>query len=593
MPKSSPVNLRKPSTRNGLTSSAGATGRELAGVGLFLLTCLLVFFHHALAPGQALSPADLIFATPFFQAQAPPGFTHPANPLLVDQVYQFAPWRHFADAALRQGHLPLWNSDSLCGTPFLATLQSAVFFPINAITVLLPFSKTFLVSALLRLWVAGFFTYALVRRYGLGRASALISAISFMLCGFLIVWLGHPHTNVVIWLPALILLAENLVAAAPGRRARWAALLALVVGVQFLGGHIESSVDVLTTVILYFALRWWKTRQVQPGRGLAQTILLAGSIGLGTLLAAVQLLPFLEWLPLSAPFYDRSPHGFRWVDIACWRQVLTLPVLAFPNIYGNPTWADDRPTGLLFLFLKYGNYNEQILYVGILTLILAMIGVVRRREPWVQVWTLIGIIGLGRAFGLPVFDWLNQLPGLSLENAGRLRLIFAFSLCILAGFGAQTLWDDVSCARHHARDLWVRLCGLVAGAGALMAALGMGLILLRHLRPNALHSHLLHSILPSLLAPTDVALYTPAWIALAGLIAARVLRDPPPPPPPDRTDFRRSKSCSSASSCWTSSPSGKATTRPCQPSLCIRPHRPSRPWPPTMNQGGSRHWARR
>ncbi|HEV7213614.1 MAG TPA: hypothetical protein VGP33_00710, partial [Chloroflexota bacterium] len=70
--------------------------REALHAGLVLALMLALFFSDALFHGnRVLNPADQLFATPFFAASAPPGFTQPANAILTDQVYQFAPWRHF------------------------------------------------------------------------------------------------------------------------------------------------------------------------------------------------------------------------------------------------------------------------------------------------------------------------------------------------------------------------------------------------------------------------------------------------------------------------------------------------------------------
>src|SRR5207244_7520313 len=115
----------------------------------------------------------------------------------------------------RPARLPLWNPYRLAGTPFIASMQSAVFYPITLLLTPLPFARTFAWSALLRLWIAGFSAYLLARFHRVSPTGALVAGVSFMLCGYLIVWLGHPHTNVAVWLPALVLAAERLLAA-PG-----------------------------------------------------------------------------------------------------------------------------------------------------------------------------------------------------------------------------------------------------------------------------------------------------------------------------------------------------------------------------------------
>src|SRR5204863_391458 len=95
---------------------------------------------------------------------------------------------------------------------------------------------------------------------------------------YLIVWLGHPHTNAAVWLPALVLAGEQLLHAEDGaRRLRAVALLAALVGVQLTGGHIETAVDVLFCLGLYYGLRWC---QVVPRRGVL-VVLPALAVALG------------------------------------------------------------------------------------------------------------------------------------------------------------------------------------------------------------------------------------------------------------------------------------------------------------------------
>src|SRR5207245_6017344 len=118
-------------------------------------------------------------------------------------------------------------------------MQSAVFYPVNLLLTPLPFARTFAWSALVRLWIAGFSAYLLARFYRVSRTGALLAGVSFMLCGYLIVWLGHPHSNVAVWLPALVLAGERLLAAASGLRPLGAAALrAARGGVPCTGAHI-------------------------------------------------------------------------------------------------------------------------------------------------------------------------------------------------------------------------------------------------------------------------------------------------------------------------------------------------------------------
>ncbi len=456
----------------------GAAG--LAAVAVGLLVVVVGLFWRAVFQARVLGPADAIFTTPFFAPLAPPGFTRPGNPLLFDQVYQFIPWRHFTRESLRHGIVPLWNPHSLAGSPFLATMQSAVLYPINLFLLAVPFERTFVWSAILRLWIAGMLTFLLARRSGLSILAALVAGVAFMLCGFLSAWLGHPHTNVAVWLPGLILAGEMILEPRPPGGARYGAgLLALLVAVQFTGGHIETSVDILFGFAVYVLVRWRQLRPAPsaPGGKLGPLSLLVAGLVLGTALAAVQLLPFLEWLPLSKEAHDRAVGAsFTLFDADVWKYLLQLPLFVFPNVFNNPTW--DLP---YFNFLPWGkNYNADVLYVGVLPLLLAVVALVRnwRSSGPVRAWSLVGLLAFGRAFHLPILDWINSLPGFSLEKPNMLRLLGSFSVCMLAGFGTQAVLTPGE-QGNRARALWLWLCGAVVVCTFALAILGK-VILPRH-----------------------------------------------------------------------------------------------------------------
>jgi hypothetical protein len=452
-----------------------SNGRALLGAGAALAAVLALLFWRALFQDRVLTPADTIFTTAFFADVAPAGFSRPTNPLLFDQVYQFAPWRLFARVSLLAGHLPLWNPHSLAGTPFIATTQSAVFYPINLLLLAVPFERTFVWSAILRLWTAGMLTFLLARRVGLPPLPGLIAALAFMLSGFLIVGIGHPHTGVAIWLPGIALAAE-LALAAHTRAAvlRAVALLALLVGVQFTAGHVETSLDILFGSTVYLLIRWrqlvWP-RAGAVGARLGPLLVFGAGWALGAGLAAMQLLPFLEWLPLSEEAGNRAAGAsFVLFDPGTLKNLLLLPLFVFPNVYNNPTW--DLP---YFDFLPWGrNYNADVLYVGVLPFLLAIVALLRcwRTAPVVRAWGILGLVALGRALYLPVFGWLDHLPLLDLGKPHMLRLVGSFSVCMLAGFGTQALFADGKGSEARTAGLWRDLCAGVLVAGVALMLIG-------------------------------------------------------------------------------------------------------------------------
>jgi len=399
---------------------------EKVQVAFGFLILLLIFFWKVIFRGKVLLPADLLYTHYPWRGIAPKSFVSPSNGLLSDQVFQFYPWLKYARETLRQGILPLWNPYSGCGVPFLANYQSAVFYPLNFLFFLLPFKSAYGLSAMVKLFLAGFFTHRFAREISLGKFGALIAALVFMFSGFLIVWLGHPLSNVAIWLPLLFLLIERLL-----KQGKLIDLffLSLVTGIQFLGGHIETSFHILVVLGFYllFALvvRSGKERVSQRLRKFSLVFL---GIAMGVLLAAIQIIPFLEYLRESWSFVQRAGLVANPYYLPG-RAALTLLV---PNFYGNPVANN---------FWGFGpnmNYSEITGYLGLLPLLLAIVALLRIRESKALFFFFLTLVSLLIVYGVsPLFEIVTSLPLFNMAANSRLLLMSTFSLSLLAGMGGD------------------------------------------------------------------------------------------------------------------------------------------------------------
>jgi hypothetical protein len=464
--------------------------REILWVSLLLLALLVVFFEEALFTGRKLLPADIAYTDPVFSDSAPAGFIKPHNVLLYDQAYQFYPWRVYVSQVLRQGSLPFWNPYTYCGTPLLAEDQPAVFYPLNIISYPLPPADAVLFTALLRLFVAGLSTYWFVRTIGLGPLAAVFSAVTFTFSGFMVVWLGHPHTNVAAWLPALFLTVEWLCRRTSPRNVAW---VAFVVATQLTGGHAETALYTLSAGALYCLFRVWREWHnptaiaatdsasldgrrdgpQQNKRALVRLCAFGVAVLLGFALASVHLLPFGEWLSQSAELQFRTQtESLQLSGLGPKYWLAGVLPMWLPNIFNNPTWPGEYRS-----FFPGWNYAEQTLYVGVIGWALAAVAVaaqfLRLARGWVaarrisrhiagldaRVWffSALGLVALGAALRTPLFDLLNHLPLFNIAAYGRLRLIYTFCAAVLAGFGLDLVADDVSNRAHRA------LLGILGG----------------------------------------------------------------------------------------------------------------------------------
>src|SRR5476651_1034126 len=119
---------------------------------------LVVFLLLALAMGVVLIlPDNLIFGSAF-----------------GDLPSQFVPWRAFAAASLRAGHLPLWNPYTYAGEPFLGGFQSAVLYPLNLVFLCLPLARAINLSFLLHLVILAWGMFRWGRQRGLQPAAATL-----------------------------------------------------------------------------------------------------------------------------------------------------------------------------------------------------------------------------------------------------------------------------------------------------------------------------------------------------------------------------------------------------------------------------------
>jgi hypothetical protein len=453
-----------PRPERAATQARLSPAHEAAIAAGALLLSLALFFWPALFGGRVLSPADLIFdLDPLWQRLAPAGYTQPSNHVLSDQVTQFWPWRVFAVRSLERGELPLWNPYINGGQPFLASAQSALFDPLEAITYLVdvlykpPLYAATVIVAISRLFVAGLFTFLFAREIGLTLPGALLAMFAFALSGPLVGWVGYPLASVMAWFPAMLWTIERAMAR---QSAGYTLLCGLVIGAQFLGGHPETSFVVAAAWAAYVLCRILGDRDRTVKARLAMGGRAVSAASIGAALGAIQLLPFIDALAQSAIVSSRQAQSAaRSTTILAralfeWHEWPTLITAILPQFFGTP--LDES-----YLY-PYSNYIEQNAYAGVVPLVLALVAAVmafRRRVSFHQqqarFWVLTAGISLGMALRLPVVNGLNYLPLFDISANGRYRLIYVFSIALLAGMGLDRLNRDRRASQRLVSRTWI------------------------------------------------------------------------------------------------------------------------------------------
>ena len=424
----------------------GLQRRPLLAAALAYALLALLLVAPGLMPGHTLSASDYLWSAAPWTAERPAGVRDlGANYELTDSVVQFQPFLQYTRDRLPD--VPLWNPYLGGGRPFLANAQSALFSPFTWPSLVLPFWFSLAIVAALKLWCCAFGTLLLGRALGMSVPAAFLAGLAAAFGLWFVTWLSWPLASVWAFLPWLLWLVDRVVrrpAIGP------VAGLAVVVALQFFGGHPESSFHVLAAGALFALLPLSRGSRAAALPALGR---LAGALVAGMLLAAVAILPFAELLGHSADLAareDRHP-----VKVAL-KYVLGL---ALPEYWGRPTQVVTDP------FI-----NPRAWYVGALPLLLAGVALLRPARERVAV-AVVAAVSLAVATGVePLFTIVHELPGFGQSHNTRLGVFVALGLALLAGWGFDDLRERVA---PGAERLWIAaLAAVVLIPAAVVAARG-------------------------------------------------------------------------------------------------------------------------
>ncbi len=408
-----------------------------------MMLLALVYLWPALVGGKVLSPNSVLFAFWPWHAAAPQDFMRTWNPLLTDVPTAYYPWNVLARRMIHAGVFPAWNPYAYAGTPFYANAQTALLSPFNLPLWVLSLNFGIALSSWFKLWLGGFGTYLLVRELRLGFWPGVLAGVSFLLCAFNVIWLTHETLPAVAaTFPWALLLSERV---ATRRRFTDAIGLAVVAAIAIFAGQPELAAQVLAGALLYLIVRITVSPGLTPRERFRGLALGVGGMVLGTLLAAVVLLPDLR-AGLGTPGAAARRNGDFTLP---W---LTLKNLLFPNWW--PRLAQPQPEPY--------DYLERTAYVGVAAMVLATAAIVSRSR-WREKLPLeiLAALGIAIPFGVPVIRTIaNHLAILGDTQLPRLLLWFELAVPVLAAFGLQSLIEAPR--RQQAAWLAVALAGLSA-----------------------------------------------------------------------------------------------------------------------------------
>jgi hypothetical protein len=213
----------------------------------------------------------------------------------LDWVRMHSLYKAYIQSSVAEGRLPLWNPHHWLGRPFLADIESAFFYPPEALYLFLELHLACALTCALHLLLLLYGTVKLARALGAGRTVSFLAAFGFALSAPIVGCFtsGLIHYGQALgFLPLVFYLGMRLQA---GPRRRDVALLALALGLQVLCGHPQAAwLTEVGLAVLLFGRRLARPFLPSLAR-LGLELGLAGlALTLGLALAAVALLPLAE-----------------------------------------------------------------------------------------------------------------------------------------------------------------------------------------------------------------------------------------------------------------------------------------------------------
>jgi hypothetical protein len=329
----------------------------------------------------------------------------------------------------RTGHLPLWNPEIFGGLPFVAAGSGDIFYPTWLLRFVLPVTTAGNLSFFVHYILAGLFTYLLLRRLQVGWTGSVIGGLAYELSGLIASYPSPGHDGKLFASTMLPLLLLALVLALRERRWTGYVLLAAATALTLLGHFQLAYYSLIAAALFALYLTFEEAGDAGGGEraGRLGLALVAVLIGFGV--AAIQILPFFEYIPFSPR--AQGYHGFEGSTSFAipWDHV---PEFFLKNFVGRSwdTYWGSNP-------LKF--HSE---YLGLPVVVLAALGVAtperRRQILWVGgIGLLFLLISLGAA--TPFYKvWWALMPLVKKTRApGMAFYVVALVTAMMAGLGVE------------------------------------------------------------------------------------------------------------------------------------------------------------
>ncbi|NIP82961.1 MAG: YfhO family protein [Gemmatimonadetes bacterium] len=419
--------------------------------GLLFLGAAIVYFLPAFSAGRQIYGSDYLAGGYTFHEFISRRFAEGALPKWVPYVY---------------GGLPIFANPGSTYHPF-RFLGDLLFEP----------HRIFPVIYVLQFALAGLGAYLLTRELGVRRWIALLTGLAFQFTGLTMSYVlaGHEGRIIVATLTPLVLFLLHR--GVRTGRAVWFAGAGLALGSALLSFQIQSSYYLLLLGAAWGIFAIVRTRVRGAGAVTGRVAMGLGAVAIAFLLAAVNFLPFLDYIDQS----PRGGDGRGYEYSTSW----SMPPAEITGL------ALPEHAGILDQYQGSNPFKLHTEYVGGVVLLLLLLGLYyNRKDRYWWFFAAAALVALTFSFGghTPVYRlYYALLPGTRQFRAPSISFfVVSAALVTMAGLALERL----ATLRERAMDDDARLRParyILAGA----AVLALLLVLAAGAGPSDAHGRAL------------------------------------------------------------------------------------------------------
>jgi hypothetical protein len=382
------------------------------------------YFWPVVFENQVLLPYDLLYTIEPWRSEmadiaASRGLQGVRNIQSADALLGSLPLAQTAQKQLLQGHIPLWNPDTLTGFPTGAFLAP---YPFQYLALWLwpadqALSKLVVFHALL----LSLFTYLLVIALDAHKLAGLVAGLVAVLNGMVIFHLVAPGMlSATAWALCPFWLFIRFKEQC---RWRWSIVAGLCYGMFLLAGNLQlpfyASLAYGVYLTYWVGVELWRRN---PRRALTYVLH-------STLMVLIGVLIGSPYLLVNYQLFPDASRGLA--SLTAFTQPAWWIRLIVPNYFGDIPTANITP-GVSF---------KTRVYVGIAPLILSLVSLAYARKPEARLFFLLAFGLIGVTLLWPPFSTLFYLvisPTIRLEH-DRVLIIASLLLAVCAGLGFDAI----------------------------------------------------------------------------------------------------------------------------------------------------------